>query len=79
MIESLTEEHTLSEDEAVHEVHVEDYAFTPYLGTIESEQVDGLNIVEAKMDNTDVKMFVKVTHEFFNEWQITSIELELVR
>lgn len=79
MIESLAEEHALSEDEAVHEVLVEDYSFTSYLGAIENEQADVLNVVEAKMDNIDVKMLAKVSYGFFNEWQITAVEFELIR
>lgn len=79
MIESLAEGHALSEDEAVHEVLVENYAFTSYLGTIENEQADVLNVIEAKMDNIDVKMLVKVTYGFFNEWQITAVKFELIR
>lgn len=79
MIESLAEENALSEDEAVHEVNIEDYVFTSYLGTIENEQADVLNVIEAKMDNIDVKMLVKVTYDFFNEWQITAVEFDLIR
>lgn len=79
MIEELAETHSLSEEEAVHEVQIENYVFVPYLGTIENEQVEVLNTVEVKMDNVDVKMIAKITYGYFNEWQITDVDFELIR